>query len=450
MIYTITKTNDRVIPGAIPCSIEMLRKFILFNQDIGVDLETSSLDAMSGKILTIAFGNSVDQIIVEYSSDLNNFLIEIFSYPDNTYVIQNAKFDIKFLLYHVGVVPRRVFDTMLAEQVLTMGLNSPANLEFLTKKYLDESLDKKIVTKIRTGITDLEVLKYTADDVRVLVPIKEKQQREIYANKLSKALDVENKFVKALAYIELSGIYLDRDLWEEKCVQDDINLATQESLLNEWVLKNASKYNFGDLATAQLNLFNPEKKCNILWSSPKQVISLFNIIGIDTKTVDTETGELKDSVEEGVILYQAQKFDIIPIYLQYKAYAKVVSTYGRNVYKHISPITGRVHTKFRQLVSTGRLSSGGKDKKAGEEFINLQNIPADHTRSCFRAMSGNKLINADYKGQEQVIFANRCLDSKLLEFYDKNLGDMHKIIVHIKLGEFREYPKRTILSQARA
>jgi DNA polymerase-1 len=75
------------------------------------------------------------------------------------------------------------------------------------------------------------------------------------------------------------------------------------------------------------------------------------------------------------------------------------------------------------------LSSGGRNKATGETYPNFQNIPSDEeTRSCFVAEEGNTLIGCDYTGQEQIVLVNKCLDENLLEFYRKDLGDMHSFV----------------------
>ena len=86
---------------------------------------------------------------------------------------------------------------------------------------------------------------------------------------------------------------------------------------------------------------------------------------------------MKKSVESKVIEPQKDKSSIAPIYLEYKAAQKIVSTYGQNFLDQINPKSGRIHTQFNQLMDTGRLSCGGKNKQTKEEYLNLQNIPSD-------------------------------------------------------------------------
>ena len=79
---------------------------------------------------------------------------------------------------------------------------------------------------------------------------------------------------------------------------------------------------------------------------------------------------------------------------------KLCSTYGENVLEQIDKKTGRLHTNFNSLgTDTARISSGGKDKAVGIEYVNMLNMPADaETRACFIAETGNRWISIDYSG----------------------------------------------------
>jgi DNA polymerase-1 len=58
--------------------------------------------------------------------------------------------------------------------------------------------------------------------------------------------------------------------------------------------------------------------------------------------------------------------------------------------------------------------------------VNLQNIPSDEDfRKCFRADIGNKIVNSDYSGQENICLANASLDPDILAFYESGESDMH-------------------------
>lgn len=76
-----------------------------------------------------------------------------------------------------------------------------------------------------------------------------------------------------------------------------------------------------------------------------------------------------------------------------------------------------------------RLSCGGKDKQTGEEYVNLQNLPADaETRACFVAEPGNLWISADYQGQESRLIASIANDEAMIDLFNNGCGDVHSLV----------------------
>ena len=386
----------------------------------GLDLETEGFDAHTKKPLTIQFGDYNDQYVVDLST------VNIIHLKDRiesiTLLGQNLKFDLKFL-YKMGIYPRKIYDTMIVEKIIYCGISTiRVALDEITERYLGFRLDKTIRGSIHKEGLTTRVIKYAADDVKFLEAIRQKQLEIINEQDLLGVVNLENKFTPVLAYIEYCGFKLDIKKWNKKMELDNIRLKESEQILNNYILsKNMNKY-----FKQQLSLFDPIS-CSINWSSSKQVISLFEELGINVTVV--EKGIPKKSVEASVLENQKKDFDILPLYLNYKKAEKVTSTYGSNFIRQINTNTNRIHTSFKQIMDTGRLSSGGKDKSTKEEYVNFQNIPSDPiTRSCFVAEEGNTLIISDYSGQEQIVLANRALDKNLLYFYDSGLADMHSFI----------------------
>ena len=222
--------------------------------------------------------------------------------------------------------------------------------------------------------------------------------------------------------------------------QDNIALENAKVLLDNWIIDKSredpsfKKYTYleaqGDLFTG----FNTDPVCLINWNSSKQLIPLFEELGFNLSAKDKKTGLMKKSVEAKILELQKDKSTLTPPYLDYTSKFKIVSTYGENVLKQINPITGRIHTNFNQLMDTGRLSSGGKNKNTKEEYINLQNLPGDTaTRSSFVAEKGNLLIDCDYTAQEDLVFTQLSQEPKLIEFYNdvKRKRDGHSFVAKI-------------------
>lgn len=155
-------------------------------------------------------------------------------------------------------------------------------------------------------------------------------------------------------------------------------LAESKDKLDKWVIANKPNY-----IQSQLSLFD-DLQCGINWNSQKQVIPLFKELGINTEVVDKETGKLKDSIDATVLNLQKNIHPLIDTYIDYSKAHKLTSTFGLNYLKFVNRATGRIHTTYKQLMNTGRLSSGEQNKSTGETYPNLQQVPSDEEhRSCF-------------------------------------------------------------------
>jgi DNA polymerase-1 len=390
---------------------------------VQLDCETYGFDPHhTSDLLCFQLGNYDNQYVIHPSKllEFKDFL------EKETLIGHNIKFDLKFL-YKYGVYPRKVYDTFLAESVIFCGIKEHRKgLSHVASARLGVNLDKSVRDNIwNEGLTK-RVIEYSGDDVKYLEAIKDSQKVDLDRLHLSRALKIENDFVRALAYIEFCGFRLDAEKWKVKMEKDKKDYIEAEKKVNQYIIDN----NLTPFIKKQLDLFTEETKVDINWASPKQVIALFKYLKIPTSLI--EEGETKDSVSAKNIERYATEFPFIKTYLEFKGCQKELSTYGQTFIDQINPMTGRVHTNFRQILDTGRLSSGGKNRETGEEYINFQNIPSDKdTRACFVASPGNTLLVSDYSGQEQIVLANFSLDENLLKFYDQGLSDMHSFVASI-------------------
>ncbi len=107
--------------------------------------------------------------------------------------------------------------------------------------------------------------------------------------------------------------------------------------------------------------------------------------------------------------------------LDYRALAKLKSTYADALQSLVDPIDGRLHTSFNQAVAaTGRLSSSEP---------NLQNIPTRseagrRIRRAFVPRPGAVLLSADYSQIELRILAHLSGDNTLIEAFSRG-QDIH-------------------------
>jgi DNA polymerase-1 len=154
--------------------------------------------------------------------------------------------------------------------------------------------------------------------------------------------------------------------------------------------------------------------------SPKQLQDvLFGKLGIP---VTKRTASGQPSTAEDVLEELAAHYELPRLILQYRAQAKLKSTYTDKLPLQINPVTGRVHTSYQQAVAaTGRLSSVEP---------NLQNIPirtaeGRRIRQAFVAPPGCVILAADYSQIELRIMAHLSGDAGLRKAFAEE-RDIHQ------------------------
>lgn len=423
MIYVVTKEQHLFNSSDYTnISIEESLQFLKDCKILQVDSETTGRDPHLCNILCIQFGNKEKdfQIVVDCTT------IDILQYKsilENTLIVgQNLKFDLQFLYNH-GIIPRKIYDTMIVEQLLYLGY-PPGMISYslasIAERRLNIYIDKTVRGQIIWRGLDDKVIQYAASDVKYLEDIMWSQVQECKEKECLIGAKLECDAVPAIAYLEWCGIKLDKDKWSEKMKKDKENLIKAENSLNSFVTSRPflSKYYTIDLQGDLFEGFNTDPQCTVNWSSSKQVVAVAKELGFNTIVQDKKTGEDKDSVLEKHLKTQKGVNDeFLELYFKYQEYAKVVSSFGQGHLDAINPITERIHTVFRQLsTSSGRLSCGSNQSnedlckykklpKGSCKYPNLQQLPSDEiTRHCFVAPQGYKMVSADFSAEELVNF----------------------------------------------
>lgn len=480
MIYYVTGQRELFeYPGAKYKCITVEESFEVLNplSIVGLDTETTGTEIWTGRLLLLQLGNKENQVVIDCTTiDINQYKDYLES--NRLFIIHNAKFDLRWL-YKEHIVVRNVYDTYLGEKILFLGFPPgivSLSLQACCDRYLHVYLDKTVRGKIHAGVTE-EVIVYAANDVVYLEDIMNAQMKIIAQRGQQNALEIENKFVRVLAYIEFCGIKLDPSRWKAKMVKDEDRLRVAEQKLNDWVVKyvldkddpsliqrNYDSHKKGKPtklkesvyvvipAPSLFSEFDTGPQCIINWSSSKQVIRLFKELGFDLLVKDKKTGKMKESVESKYIEMQKDKSDIVPLYLEYSAAFKVVTSFGQNFLDAINPITQRIHPTFNQMMDTGRLScgSGGKGRggktkdddiaeededkntttQTNDKSVNIQQLPAtEETRAAFVPEKGHLLVDCDYGDQEGHVFTELSNDREWIAFYnDPNERDGHSFV----------------------
>lgn len=450
MIYLVTVNQElfecseyEII--SVEKSIEMMSTWNM----VQFDTETSGKDSHICNLLCMQFGNPEGDVqIVADCTCVNPVLYK--DILESKYIIgQNLKFDLQFL-YNYSIIPRKIYDTMIVEQLLYLGYPSGImsySLKSIAQRRLNIDIDKTIRGEIIWRGLDTSVIKYAAGDVQYLGEIMKLQLKDLKEKDLVKAAKLECDFIPSIAYMEWCGILLDESKWKEKMKNDSIALKKAKENLDDFVTSNPKyfKYTYINTQGDLFEGFDTTPKCTINWDSPKQTTEFFKFLGFNTTVQDKKTGNDKDSILEKVIATQKGINDeFLKIYFDYREHAKVCSTYGQGHLNMINPKTGRIHTVFKQLgAASGRLSCGSNQSNTDLAklkgispkdctYCNLQQLPADEpTRSAFVAPKGYKFVSADFSAEESRLGADIYQDKAFLREFTEGSKDTHNMFAWI-------------------
>ena len=145
---------------------------------LGCDTETSGLSAKYGKLFSIQFSDGEFNVLVPLSEGVPiDAFTELLADKRIIKIFHNAKFDLEFLSA-VGVPVENVFDTMIAEKVLTRGANQSASLAETLYRYFAADLDKTQRKKFHSrwnGVWTDELVNYALSDVVFLPSLMQEQ-----------------------------------------------------------------------------------------------------------------------------------------------------------------------------------------------------------------------------------------------------------------------------------
>jgi DNA polymerase I len=432
---------------------------------IQFDTETSGRDAHICNILCYQLGNdTVDKRIVV---DALSYPVSLFKELLETKLIigHNLKFDIQFL-YKYQIIPTKVWDTMIVEQLLHLGFSSATfkvSLKEVTHRRLNVDMDKSTRGEIIWRGLDEKVILYAAYDVVYLEQIYKQQLKECNYTKCLNGAKLENTFVPVIAYMEWCGIHLDVQKWTSKMKKDQELYNNALNALDSWAVKYGQEHpKFPKMyKIPEPFLFeemNTGPECTINWSSSQQVIPIMEALGFKVDDEDKKTGKSKKSVQEKVIAKQKGINDeFLKLYLDVKQTKIVCDTFGQKYIDSINPITGRIHTTFKQLgASSGRMSCGSTQEntdlkkykhlsKGNCTYPQLQNLPSDHeTRMAFTPISGNLMASADYSALESRLGADIYNEESMLEEYLEGSGDIHSLTAKHIFKELKDVPVKEI------
>ncbi|MBR1667346.1 MAG: DNA polymerase I [Bacteroidaceae bacterium] len=397
--------------------IEKLVAKILTFDFVSLDTETTSVDAVSAKLVGLSFSVKEGEAFYvpvpqheKWEGDdfekalriVNKFRC-VYEEPRILKIGQNIKYDMMVLANYGIHLEGQFFDTMIAHYILAPELRH--GMDYLAEVYLkyrtihiDALIGSGKKQRSMSELDPKDVYEYAAEDADVTLKLKNLLEKELHEKGLWKLFaEVEMPLVPVLARMEMNGARI-----------DEASLAETSKVFTERM--DAIEREIREVAGAALNI-----------SSPKQIGELlFDQLKIDSHPKKTKTGQYV--TDEATLLTLKSKHPIVEKILDYRGYKKLLSTYIDTLPKLVNPRTGHIHTSYNQAVTaTGRLSSSNP---------NLQNIPirdenGKEVRKAFIPDEGELFFSADYSQIELRLMAHLSQDPNMVA--DFNSGhDIHQ------------------------
>ena len=403
---------------------------------VALDTETTSLDAMTARIVGISFavtpGEAAYVPLAHNYGDapvqlpLDSVLAQLQPWLEDeaaAKVGQHIKYDTHVLANHGIAVRGYRHDTLLQSYVLEAHLAH--SLEKLAERHLGrkglsyEDLCGKGANQIPFAQVEVDrAAEYSGEDSEMTLAVHQVlwPQLETEAGLRFVYEKIEMPTSALLARIERHGVLIDAAL-----------LATQSRELGERMV--ALEQEAYALAGQPFNL-----------GSPKQIGEiLFTRLGLPVKK---KTASGAPSTDEEVLQELAADYPLPAKILEHRSFAKLKGTYTDKLPLMVNPATGRVHTSYAQAVAvTGRLASNEP---------NLQNIPirtpeGRRVREAFIAPPGHLIASADYSQIELRIMAHMSGDEGLTRAFGQGM-DVHSAtaseVFNTPLGEVTSEQRR--------
>ena len=204
----------------------------ILNEPItGVDTETTGLDPYTSDLLLFQISTSSMTYVINMLADhsLNRkdrsspVWKKMIAYitGDNLKIGHNWAFDFKVIKHYFGVNVVNLFDTMLAERLLTVGktVNKLPSLAELSKKYLNKVLDKSVRVQFHQGYITKDFseaqIEYAANDTSLLIPLFWCLLEGLQKEELIGVADLEFSIIPIVAMMEYRGININLKRWKE-------------------------------------------------------------------------------------------------------------------------------------------------------------------------------------------------------------------------------------------
>ncbi len=357
---------------------------INIDRDTAIYVDTTLGNYHDASINGIALYNDSMAVYIPFDVIENN--INFLDVPYNFYTYDYKKLLVVFNKYNIKI-DNVIFDTMISGYLLNYDVKDDIG-------YLANLLDFDIPSYNKNDIlSDEKVALINITKAKFIYDSKTKLYNEMVNEDVTSLFEnIEMPLAKVLANMEIQGIRVNKKILEEMGEEIKIKL--------ELITKDIYNY-----AGCEFNINSSKQLGEILFDKLKLPHAKKNKIGYVT---DADT--LKKLID----------FPIVNKILEYRALAKLYSTYIEGIISTIRE-DNKIHTIYTQtLTRTGRLSSIEP---------NLQNIPMRSEygrliRKAFLPEDDSVILSADYSQIELRVFAHLSGVKDLIEAF-KNNEDIH-------------------------
>ena len=357
---------------------------INIDRDTAIYVDTTLGNYHDASINGIALYNNSMAVYIPFDVIENN--INFLDVPYNFYTYDYKKLLVVFNKYNIKI-DNVIFDTMISGYLLNYDVKDDIG-------YLANLLDFDIPSYNKKDIlSDEKVALINITKAKFIYDSKTKLYNEMVNEDVTSLFEnIEMPLAKVLANMEIQGIRVNKKILEEMGEEIKIKL--------ELITKDIYNY-----AGCEFNINSSKQLGEILFDKLKLPHAKKNKIGYVT---DADT--LKKLID----------FPIVNKILEYRALAKLYSTYIEGIISTIRE-DNKIHTIYTQtLTRTGRLSSIEP---------NLQNIPMRSEygrliRKAFLPEDDSVILSADYSQIELRVFAHLSGVKDLIEAF-KNNEDIH-------------------------
>lgn len=357
---------------------------INIDRDTAIYVDTTLGNYHDASINGIALYNDSMAVYIPFDVIENN--INFLDVPYNFYTYDYKKLLVVFNKYNIKI-DNVIFDTMISGYLLNYDVKDDIG-------YLANLIDFDIPSYNKNDIlSDEKVALINITKAKFIYDSKTKLYNEMVNENVTSLFEnIEMPLAKVLANMEIQGIRVNKKILEEMGEEIKIKL--------ELITKDIYNY-----AGCEFNINSSKQLGEILFDKLKLPHAKKNKIGYVT---DADT--LKKLID----------FPIVNKILEYRALAKLYSTYIEGIISTIRE-DNKIHTIYTQtLTRTGRLSSIEP---------NLQNIPMRSEygrliRKAFLPEDDSVILSADYSQIELRVFAHLSGVKDLIEAF-KNNEDIH-------------------------